>query len=395
MADPKKVANNILDFLIDPTKVPVKERVYFRPEENLQNETYEKAKADAFALYKEQAHNSDFYPSKRTTQREASKMDRKSLIASFDILSKNFREENDPIAKDLRTMAFAFSKMSDEEVDARLADSAPDFEGMAVEAAEMSVEAKGKGQKTCPDCGQKLFCMTCSKGGKKKPEAEKAVEASAYTNYVGKFMKENPDKSIGDAAQAWNKNKKEASEEEVEASVEDDFWTKEASDRVSKAIVASVLGIEAEDKPVKPAGPEIDPKTGKPVTPPKAPEACAKEAAKKVEPIVAEDEPIEPPMPISMPSDSGSGVEISIKVNKAAKEEKPVDPKAPKADPDAPKADPDAPEGVTPVESTVNTDVLASIQFNDMDAGVFVTAEDVGEMSDEEKTKLAQLFSQE
>ena len=47
MVDPKKIANNILDFLIDPTKVPVKERVYFRPEETLSNGIYESAKADA------------------------------------------------------------------------------------------------------------------------------------------------------------------------------------------------------------------------------------------------------------------------------------------------------------------------------------------------------------
>ena len=30
MVSSKKIANNILDFLIDPTRVPVKERVYFR-----------------------------------------------------------------------------------------------------------------------------------------------------------------------------------------------------------------------------------------------------------------------------------------------------------------------------------------------------------------------------
>jgi hypothetical protein len=102
-------------------------------------------------------------------------------------------------------------------------------------------------------------------------ELEKTA-ASDYTKFVKKWLKSNPGKGIGDAAKAWKKEKKaddagdhvappveeeaeKPAEEEakkpveeekpIEASVEvNDFWTKEASDAVARAIVADVKGIE-------------------------------------------------------------------------------------------------------------------------------------------------------
>lgn len=67
----KKIANNMLEFLIDPTVFPLTRRLYFRPEERLQNAFYEDAKADSFKAYGTQKHNSDFYPTRnRQNQKE-------------------------------------------------------------------------------------------------------------------------------------------------------------------------------------------------------------------------------------------------------------------------------------------------------------------------------------
>jgi len=168
----KKVANNILDFLIDPTKVPVKERVYFRPEEMLKNETYEKAKADAHAAFKDQKNNSDFYPhnKKSNLTQEANIMDRKSLIASLDVLSRNFKDASDPIAADLQHMAIALSKMDDETLQARLASDGPDLETV-LSAATFK----------CPTCGTKVleqtkYCVKCKKKVMPKTADDEAGE---------------------------------------------------------------------------------------------------------------------------------------------------------------------------------------------------------------------------
>jgi hypothetical protein len=196
--DAKKIANNILEFMFDPTKIPVKNRLYFRPEEVLRNESFDAAKANAQEAYGEQKHNSDFYPgqNRKQTQREAALMDRKTLIASMDVLSQQFGE-SDPIGKDLRTMAYAVSKMSDEQFDAR------------------TVEAKKKIEFVeCPKCGNKKvmkqtgYCLKCGKKG------------------IGKDKK---------------KDDKKANEE---------FWSKEAAEAVKKALLSDVCGMdeEPEDK---------------------------------------------------------------------------------------------------------------------------------------------------
>jgi hypothetical protein len=60
-----KTANNILELLLDPTVFPIKQRVYFGPGENLRNESYDKAKEEALALYGNQSQNTDFYPGEK------------------------------------------------------------------------------------------------------------------------------------------------------------------------------------------------------------------------------------------------------------------------------------------------------------------------------------------
>lgn len=229
--DKKKLANNILEFLLDPTQFPVEQRLYFRPEERLDNKSFDAAKQEALKAYGDQRHNMNMYPTqnRETKAREVS-MDRRALVASMDILAQNFKDE-DPISEHLKLMAKAVSEMGDDELSARTAENAPeDFS-----------------------------------------ELEKTA-ASDYTKFVKKWLKSNPGKGIGDAAKAWKKEKKaddagdhvappveeeaeKPAEEEakkpveeekpIEASVEvNDFWTKEASDAVARAIVADVKGIE-------------------------------------------------------------------------------------------------------------------------------------------------------
>jgi hypothetical protein len=371
MADPKKIANNILDFLIDPTKVPVKERVYFRPEENLKNDVYEGAKAEAAKVFKDQKFNSDFYPNKtRKTQREAMLMDRKSLIASFDILSRNFKE-NDLIAKDLRTMAAAVSKMSEEEFSGRQASDAPDFE-------EMKVEAKAKTFK-CPKCGTKVleqtgYCVKCKKKVKKAAEEESPVKDEEVPE------KEETPKDKGD---------------DVEATVQD-FWTKEAMTRVAQGLVTEVLAMEGneEDEEAK------DDKEAKKEE--KAPEE--EEVSAKKEKVLEEEE---------MDKEAKKKIKIkyypdgTIKKEKSKEKSATVDEeekdvaKAKDVEEEVKEANKKAAitdeksEEKLPVDeekkSTVDTDILASITFGDisLDAPII----EAGEMTEEEKAKLAGLFN--
>lgn len=323
-----KMANNILDFLIDPTRVPVKQRVYFRPEEILKNEGYEKAKAEAFQAYKDQKHNNDFYPQRnRTLTREANIMDRKSLIASLDILSKNFKDESDPFAKDLRVMAMALSKMTDENFSARQASDAPELEGALVEAKAKTFP--------CPKCKTNVLQQTgyCVKCKKKVKKAE--------------------DETV-----------KEASTEEIA-----DFWTKEASDAVLQALRSDFGIVEADDAEKAPEVPEEVPipKKEEPVeVPPKKEEAPAPE--KKEEKTAAapalEEKPIVDPV-------------------EKKEEEKPV-----KAEEKGMKSDKDA---KTEEASIVNTDVLASVKFADIEIPMS-SLDEIGELSDIEKANLAKLF---
>ena len=197
--NPKKIANNILEFLFDPTVIPVERRMYFGPEEHLDNRSLEKAKADSQQAYGKENKNSDFYPTRnrQQTQREASIMDRKTIIASLDVLSQNF-DETDSIGEGLRAMAYTVSKMADEEFEARTAKKKVEFV-------------------TCPKCGNKKvmkqtgYCLKCGKKG------------------IGKEDKKE-DKD--------GKKKKKASE---------DFWTKAASEAVALALVEDVVGMSDDD----------------------------------------------------------------------------------------------------------------------------------------------------
>ena len=194
----KKIANNILEFLFDPTTIPVEKRMYFRPEERLDNGSFEKAKAESLQAYGKENRNSDFYPTKnrQLTQREASIMDRKTIIASLDVLSQNF-DETDPIGEGLRAMAYTVSKMADEEFETRTAKKKVEFV-------------------TCPKCGNK-----------------KVMKQTGYCIKCGK-------KGIGKEDKKEDKDgkKKKASE---------DFWTKAASEAVALALVEDVCGTSDAD----------------------------------------------------------------------------------------------------------------------------------------------------
>ena len=179
--DSKKMANNILEFMFDPTVIPVEKRLYFRPEEKLDNKGYTDAKADSYKAYGDERRNSDFYPL-RNKSKEASTMDRKTIIASLDVLSQNF-SENDPIGKDLRTMAYAVSKMSDGELGTRLASS--------------QVEAKKVKLIKCPKCGnpkvmaQTGYCLKCkTKGIGKDEKADKKDDKKKSKKASGEWSKE-------------------------------------------------------------------------------------------------------------------------------------------------------------------------------------------------------------
>lgn len=227
--DKKKMANNILELLVDPTKIPVENRLYIGPNEILDNRAYQQAKMDAEAAYGNQAHNSDFYPIRNRSQsKEGSTMDRRTLIASFDILSQSFMNENDPIAKDLRTMAYAVSQMPDEELERRLAQDEPEEE--------------------------------------KKEEGKEAAEKTAgnpWMDHMKKVRKENPGKSVKELIGIAKKTyKKKASEEEIRQAEEmlaeapeespefNDVWNKEAANAVRAALLEDA-GVDAGCKPKK------------------------------------------------------------------------------------------------------------------------------------------------
>jgi predicted RNA-binding Zn-ribbon protein involved in translation (DUF1610 family) len=272
--------------------------------------------------------------------REATLMDRKSLIASFDILSRNFKE-NDPIREDLRAMAAAISKMNDDEFSSRQASSAPDFE-------EMQIEAKKKAKTfPCPNCGTKVleqtsYCVKCKKKVKPKKASTCEKEEEEETTAKKDDMKED---------------------KEVESS--QDFWTKEAMTMVAKGLVSNVLGwSEAEEED------DEEEATAK-----KDEEEEEKDAAKKKD----EDEEKEV-------SSKKKPKEEEVSSKKKPEEKEVSSKKEEDEEKDAAKKKDEDEEK----ESTVNTDILASITFGNinMDAPMI----EAGDMTEEEKTKLAGLF---
>lgn len=87
-------------------------------------------------------------------------MDRKTMIASFDILSQHFAD-NDPYSVELKTMAKAASEMTEEEFELHLAaDTFP-----------------------CPTCGTKVlsktkFCVKCKKKVEPKGGSKEAADGT-------------------------------------------------------------------------------------------------------------------------------------------------------------------------------------------------------------------------
>jgi len=323
--DSKKIANNMLEFLVNPRVFPVERRLYFRPEELLDNSWYENAVIDSDMAYGDQSKNSDFYPLRnRSTKREAGIMDRKTIIASLDVLSQAFKEDN-PMAKDLRTMAYAVSQMSDEELESKL-----------------------------------------------------DVEASAWTDFIKKFKKEHPDMSmkevLQEAGKAYKKEKK-AEEETMEATENEfvDNWTKEADDAVLNAIVSDVLGDKIAGDRNGPGNPDKDgkgPFGGTPACPMSKKEKKEKDAACE-KPRAQEEAPEEAP------------------------EKAPEEASKKKAEENVPKKKEKVPEEGKEAKNpdeVVDTDMLATINYDGVEFNDTMTAMDEIDLSQEEQDRLGQLF---
>jgi hypothetical protein len=401
MIDQKRIANNILDFLIDPTKVPVMKRVYFRPEENLQNQIYEKAKADALMAYRDQKHNSDFYPQKnRSLNKEATSMDRRSLIASLDVLSKNFSDK-DPISTDLRAMATAVSQMSDEELAGRLAESAPELEQTLVEAAETF---------KCPECGTKVlkqtgYCVKCKEKVKPKSAADETApveekdkkedapkEETVPTEDKEAFLspmvhqpsgQREPGSSAlpggGKIKSIYDQHKdeitkspwlKELMEGLMGKKASDDFWSKEASELVAENLVYEIVGTDEEPEP------EEEKKEDK---------EAAKACPDKKEEVKEEKEAAKA---CTVPEKKKEDKEAAKTCPTADKKEE--EPKEEKKAAENKKEDKkDVPSDKE--SKVVDTDVLASVYYE----GIELQAGDmgeVGELSAKEKEELSRLF---
>ena len=343
-----KIANNMLEFLIDPTVVPVRQHLYFRPEEILRNEAYEGAKADAQKAYGDQRHNSDFYPIRNRTksQKEGSLMDRRTMIASLDVLSQNFNE-NDPIATDLRTMAYAVSKMSDEELQERTANAWMDL----MKKVRNDPKNKGKSVGELAGIAKKLY----------KKEADEKEEACPK------------------CGKSECSCMKEASEEVI---VKEDFWTKEASDAVAKALVAEVTG--AVEAPVEEQQEEHE-KT-------ETPEEEAKEHGNK---DADQNDPRF--MYQKGKKDTAEAKKEEAPAVEPKKEEAPVaEPKKEEAPVVEAKKE-EAPAAETKKEEkkeVVDTSVLATEKFDDIElVQGMLASEDIGELTAAEKTQLDKLFN--
>ena len=354
--DKKKVANNILEFLLDPTVIPIRQRLYFRPEERLDNRVYDQAKLDVMKAYRTQRQNADMYPSRNRTltQQEDFRMDRRTLVASLDILSQNFVKD-DPIARDLRTMAYAVSKMSGEELSERVAEEGPDF-GL--------VEAKRKKTKTvkCPQCGKDVmeqthWCFKCKKD-------------------INKMKKKAAEETGAPSEEAVPAEETAPEKKEVDASSYVDGWNEEASNAVARAILADVKGMvasECEEKTEKKPKEEIDagaaPKA--PVEAPAAPAAApAEEAAAPAEESDKKAGKIKPGVPDATGPASETG--------------------------ECPRMKQQGPEEK---ESTVNTDILAtdlnpseSIEIDGVQFAAQTISADQVDMSDDEKKNLDAVF---
>jgi predicted RNA-binding Zn-ribbon protein involved in translation (DUF1610 family) len=323
----KKIANNMLEFLIDPTKLPLKQRSYIGPNERIDNDFLDKAKADAYEAYGDEKFNSDFYPIRnrqQKPQREAVVMDRKTLIASFDILSQNFATE-DPINTELSVMASVIDKMTDEEYNHRVA---------------RVVEAKAS-TFPCPKCGTKVleqtgYCVKCKK--KVKPTEKKASEETPVVP--------------------------EVKEEEVKTA---SAWNKVATDAVRRTLLAEITKSADQNSP----HPQLQ---SAPVVAPEAP---------------AEDIPAEAP---EAPVVAEKAPEAPEAVEEKAPETPVVAEKAPEVAPEVVEEKaPEAPVEEVEKEATVVDTAVLAYEGIDLTSSV-MTAEDVGELTAEEKANLESIM---
>lgn len=372
--DKKKMANNILEFLIDPTRVPVERRVYHRPEEQLDNRSFEKAKLDSMVAYGDQRHNSDMYPSRKRslTQREVLGMERKDIIASLDVLSQEF-PQNDAIGKDLRSMAYVLAKMNDEAFENRMA-KAETFE--------------------CPECGTKVlkqtgYCVKCKKKVKSKAAAseeeissETVVLEDKWTREASEAVKASLLSEKGVEAKGWTPPKEESEEEEKKEAAEDKEAKgcdkKEDTPEESKKEAGKIKG------PGKPDG--TGPMSGTDECPMSKKEES--ESKKKADEKEAKGKDCEE-------TSEGAPEEKkkeAVKEDDTLEEEKKEDTSEKKEATEEKKADDkEADEKVAEEDKVVNTDVLATEEFDGIELSSPMAASDM-ELSDTEKKDLDRLF---
>ena len=380
----------MLEFLLDPTVIPIKTRLYFGPGENLQNEELEKAREDAQKAYKDQKNNSDFYPSRnrKQTLKEATVMDRKTMIASLDVLSQNFAED-DPIGTDLRTMALAVSKMEEPEFNYHLA--AETFK--------------------CPKCGTKVlkqtgFCVKCKK--KVKPGAEKKAADETACPECGKAPCACPEKQAKEMPtcdkckgkhwpfQPCKKASDDVPEDKEPDNDKDDekkatLLDKTASDAIHLAVVRGLVAeVYADDEPELEPEPEAEPEEPKkeeaPAAPAKAPAPAPTPEEPSLEPVEPEKKPEEDipqkaadqnsPHPQTMKKEKDSAAVPAPEVKDEDKEKDAAKP--------APDAEKD--EKKEPVDDSM---LSASQVFNNVElTAPMMTEDDIGVLSADEQARL-------
>jgi len=382
-----KLANNILELLLDPTKIPVRNRLYFRNEEVLDNSAFDKAKQDSVAAYGAQRQNADFYPSRNRQQpkREAA-MDRRTLIASFDILSKQFQMDH-PIATDLRTMAVAVSKMEDSELDHVLA-----------------AEASG--------------CMITASDGETTEDTEMlhlaVTDWIKHVTQVGKkWKKDNPGakynmkKVIQEAKKTW---KKDDTEDDKKSKKADDAAHDESTETPEQEAAESVETQKAErekgqhaaaewgkqaDAAVVAALVEILPKQAGKKKGPGKPDGTGPMSGTPACPENPGDAPAVAPIP-SVPAPMAA-VPVAPVPAVVASEPAPVAPapEVPAPAPEAKKPEPTEPEQA-PTAAVVDTSMLATAAdgtFEGIELSGNGTIDDDIVMSAEEAARLASVLN--
>lgn len=307
-------------------------------------------------------------------------MDRRTLIASLDVLSQNFRDEADPIAKDLRTMAYVVAKMSDEELRNRLAEDVPEVGGQERTAGNPWIDHVKKTKKDNPDLSLKEVITKAKKTYKKEASDEEVKEAEEVLS---------------------------SQETETEAPEYNDFWTKEAADAVQMALLEDTGLVKEAGKTrgvpdgTGPYGRGMGPGKGR-ADGTGLEEAAKKEEEKTAGKIKGPGKP-DGTGPMSGTPECPMSEEKKEKKEKKA-EEQPEKPVEESADKDAsgcveePEKEEKKKESAEekesdekPDEAVVNTDILANVEFEGIEITNPMAMADV-EVTDEDKAALGQLF---